>query len=135
MEISKLKQINFANKKVLFFKKDATIEKVLVSNFFWWKNHKYFIGYLYNGHKVKPLHIMFPKIRRLNECIFLSKIDWRWWTIKKYNIIWDKVSANVEREFDGEPFYNKEFFKIKVKSHSDEVTDFFEKGFTLIIFV
>ena len=27
----------------------------------WKKNNKYFIGYLYNDHKVKPLHIMFPK--------------------------------------------------------------------------
>ena len=25
------------------------------------KNYKYFIGYLYNDHKVKPLHIMLPK--------------------------------------------------------------------------
>ena len=24
-------------------------------------NYKYFIGYLYNDHKVKPLHIMVPK--------------------------------------------------------------------------
>ena len=25
------------------------------------KNYKHFIGYLYNDHKVKPLHIMLPK--------------------------------------------------------------------------
>ena len=25
------------------------------------KNYKYFIGYLYNDYKVKPLHIMLPK--------------------------------------------------------------------------
>ena len=25
------------------------------------KSYKYFIGYLYNDHKVKLLHIMFPK--------------------------------------------------------------------------
>ena len=25
------------------------------------KSYKYFIGYLYNDHKVKPLHIMLPK--------------------------------------------------------------------------
>ena len=42
---------------------DIDIEKVLVSNkiSFSEKNYKYFIGYLYNDHKVKPLHIMFPK--------------------------------------------------------------------------
>ena len=39
------------------------IEKVLVSNkiSFGEKHYKYFIGYLYNDDKVKPLHIMLPK--------------------------------------------------------------------------
>ena len=26
------------------------------------KSYKYFIGYFYNDRKVKPLHIMFPKV-------------------------------------------------------------------------
>ena len=48
---------------VLFFKKDVDIGKVLVSSKIssGQKNSKYFIGYLYNDHKVKPLHIMLPK--------------------------------------------------------------------------
>ena len=39
------------------------IEKVIVSNkvYFGEKNYKYIIGYLYNCHKVKLLHIMLPK--------------------------------------------------------------------------
>ena len=42
---------------------DADIEKVLVSNKFSFgeKIYKYFIGYLYNDNKVKPLNIMLPK--------------------------------------------------------------------------
>ena len=42
---------------------DVSIEKVLVSNkiSFGEKNYIYFIGYLYNGNKVKPLNIMLPK--------------------------------------------------------------------------
>ena len=42
---------------------DVHIEKVLVSNkiSFGEKNYKYFIGYLYDNHKVKPLRIMLPK--------------------------------------------------------------------------
>ena len=43
---------------------DVGIEKVLVSNkisFGEKKKHKYFIGYLYNDHKVKPLNVMLPK--------------------------------------------------------------------------
>ena len=39
------------------------MEKVLVSNkiSFIENIYKYFIGYLYNDHKVKPLHTMLPK--------------------------------------------------------------------------
>ena len=45
--------------------RDVDIQKVLASNktSFGEKNYKYFIGYLYNDHKVKPLHIMLPKTR------------------------------------------------------------------------
>ena len=43
--------------------RDIDIEKVLVSNqiSFGEKDCNFFIGYLYNDHKLKPLHIMFPK--------------------------------------------------------------------------
>ena len=47
--------------------------------------------------------------------------------LEKYNAIWDKVSADIKREFDNEPAYNKEFLKNKIKSHGDEVTDFHDK--------
>ena len=48
---------------LLFFKKDVDIEKVLVCNkiSIGGKYYKYFIGYLYNDHKIKPLHITLPK--------------------------------------------------------------------------
>ena len=45
--------------------------------------------------------------------------------LEKYNTIWDKVSANIKKEFDSEPVDNKKFLKPKIKSHSDEVTDFY----------
>ena len=47
--------------------------------------------------------------------------------LKKYNTIWDKLSADIEKEFDSEPVYNKDFLKTKIKSHGDEVTDFYDK--------
>ena len=47
--------------------------------------------------------------------------------LEKYNTIWDKVSVDIKREFDSEPVYNKELLKNKVKSHGDEVTDFYDK--------
>ena len=61
--ILKLKKINFYRHKSPIFKKDVDTEKVLVSNKIssGKKNYKYFIGYLYNDHKVNLLHIMLPK--------------------------------------------------------------------------
>ena len=47
--------------------------------------------------------------------------------LEKSNTIWDKVSADIKKEFDSEPAYNKKF--LKKKSHSNEVADFYEKKF------
>ena len=33
--------------------------------------------------------------------------------LKKYNTIWDKVSADIKKEFDSEPVYNKIFWNPK----------------------
>ena len=56
--------------------------------------------------------------------------DWRWWLIiEKYNTIWDKVNADIKKEFDSKPVYSKEFLKTKIKSHGDEVTDFYDGKF------
>ena len=79
------------------------------------KSYKYFIGYLYNAHKVKPLHIMLPK-----TSAYVKSYDWqtKWMCfltededlLKKYNAIWDKFSAE---DFDSKPVYNKSFWKLK----------------------
>ena len=45
--------------------------------------------------------------------------------LEKYNTICDKVSADIKKEFDSEPIYNKKFFKTKIKSHGDEGRDFY----------
>ena len=55
--------------------------------------------------------------------------DWRWWLIKKVNTIWDKVSADVKKKFDSEPVYKKNYLNTKIKSHGDEITDFYDKNF------
>ena len=44
---------------------------------------------------------------------------------EKYNLIWDKVSANI-KEIDSESVYNKGFLKTKIKSSGHEVTDFYD---------
>ena len=47
--------------------------------------------------------------------------------LEKYNTVWDKVSADIKREFHSEPVYNKNYLKTKVRSHGDEVIDFYDK--------
>ena len=42
--------------------------------------------------------------------------------LEKNNTIWDNVSADIKKEFDREPIYNKKFLKTKLKSRGDEVT-------------
>ena len=44
--------------------------------------------------------------------------------LEKYNTIWDKASADVEKQFDSEPVCDKKMFKTKLKSYVDESTDF-----------
>ena len=44
--------------------------------------------------------------------------------LEKYNTIQDEVSADIKKEFDGKPVYNKKFLKYKINSYVDGVTDF-----------
>ena len=109
-------------------------EKVLVSSkiSFGEKNHKYFTGYLYIDHKVRPLHKMLPKTSayvnsydgQTKFMYFLIEDDV---LLEKCNTIWDKISADIKKEFDSEPVYNKYYLKTKIKSHGNEVTDFYDK--------
>ena len=63
----------FYHQKSPIFLEDVDIEKVLVFNKI---SSKYFIGYSYNNHKVKPSHnakqalIQEVMMDNLNECIF-----------------------------------------------------------------
>ena len=46
--------------------------------------------------------------------------------LEKYNSIWDKASADIKK-FDSKHVYDKNCLKTKIKSHCDEVTDFYDK--------
>ena len=35
--------------------------------------------------------------------------------LEKYNTIWDKISANIKKEFGSKPVYDKNFLKTKIK--------------------
>ena len=45
--------------------------------------------------------------------------------LEKSNTIWDKGSADIKKDFDSEPAYNKNY--LKKKSHGDEVADFCDR--------
>ena len=87
---------------------------------------------MYDNYKVKPLHIELSK-----SIVYVKSHDsqtkWMYFLIEdgnlleKYNIIWHKVTANIKKEFDSEPVYNKNCLKIKIKSYGDEGTDFYDK--------
>ena len=80
------------------------------------KNYKYFVGYLDDDYKIKPLHIMLPKTSAHVKS-YDGQTKWMYFFIKdndllkKYNNIWDKVSANIKKEFDSVPAYKKKFLK------------------------
>ena len=58
-----MKKSKIYRHRVLFFLKDIDDEKVLASNKICLgeTNCKYFIGYLSNDNKIRPLHIRLPK--------------------------------------------------------------------------
>ena len=86
------------------FLKDLEIEKLLVSNkiSFGEKNYKYFLGYLHDNYKVKPLHIMLPKTSAYVKN-YDGQTKWMYFLIEdddlleKYNTIWDKASADIKK--------------------------------------
>ena len=134
MVILKFKKISFTTHKSLTFKKDLDIVKVLVSNkiFCGERNYKEFIGCLHNDHHVKPLHIMLRKISAYVKR-YEGQAKWMYFLIEnndsleKCDTIWEKVSTDIKKEFDSEIVYDRKILKIKIKSHGDEVTDFYYK--------
>ena len=67
---------------------------------------------MYNDYKVTQLHIILPKTSAYVK-IYDGQTQWMYFLIedddllKKYNNIWDKVSADIKKEFDTVPVYNK----------------------------
>ena len=50
------------------------------------KNYKYFIGYLYNDHKVKPLYIMLSKTRAYVKS-YDGKTKWMYFLIENDDLL------------------------------------------------
>ena len=82
------------------------------------KNFKYFVGYLYNNNKVKPLNVMLPK-----TSAYVKSHDgqnkWMYFLIEedelleKYNTIWDKVTTNIKKNLIASLSIIKIIWKLK----------------------
>ena len=87
---------------------------------------------MYTGHKVNPVHKILPKTSTYVKG-FDGQTRWVYFLIEdddlleKYHATWDKVSSDLKEGFDSEPVYDKQKLKTKIKSHGDEVTDFYDK--------
>ena len=118
IEIEKKK--NFTAIRLLLFWKTLILKTVLVSKkiSFGEKNYKCFIGYLHDNHKVKLLHIMLPKTSPYVKC-YDREAKWMYFLIedddllKKYNTIWDKVSADIKKNLIVSLSKIKNFWKQK----------------------
>ena len=66
----------------------------------------------------------------LKQALMMDETKWMYILIEdddfleKYNTVRDKATADIKKEFDSEPAYNKTFLKTKIKSRCDEVTGF-----------
>ena len=82
---NEIEKNKFYHHKTPIFLGDVDIEKVLISNkiFFGEKNYKYFIGYLYNGNKVKPLNIMLSKTSAYVKS-YDGQTKWMYFLIKDH---------------------------------------------------
>ena len=50
-----------------------------------------------------------------------------YYLLEKYNTIWDKVNSDIKNELGSQLVYNKKKLKTKIKSHGDEVANFYVK--------
>ena len=87
-------------------------------------------GYLYNDHKIKPLHKMLLKTSTYVKS-YDRQTKWMYFLIinddllEKYNTIWAKGSDVIKNEFDSKSVCDKKIFENQ--NDGDEVTDFYGK--------
>ena len=69
---------------------------------------------MYDDYKVKPLCLTLPQTSAYVKS-YVGQTKWMYVLIedddllKKYNNIWDKVSADIKKKIAREPVYNKIF--------------------------
>ena len=82
---------------------------------------------MHNDNKVKLLHVVLPKTSGYVKS-YDGQTKWMNFLIEDDELFKKSQSLGYKRKFDSEPVHNKDFLKTKIKSHGDEVTDFYDKG-------
>ena len=91
----------YRHKSTIFLKKDVDIEKVLLSS------------KISSGEKTYK-YVTSAYVKRYD-----GQTTWMYFLIEdddlleKYNTVWDKVSADIKKEFDSEPAYQEKKKQIK----------------------
>ena len=112
MEHYKYQEQFWCHKRPISIKK-TDINKIVVSNkvSFGKKDFKHFIGYKY----AKKLFL--PKMsacrRDIDEIKYTSLLRKNYELLEKYNEIWEKLKNSIKKEFDSEPVYNENIWKLK----------------------
>ena len=114
------------------FLEDVDIDNILMSNKIssGEKSNKYFIGYLYDDCKINLLDIMLLKIRVYVKKNYDRQIKWMYFLVVDDDLCVDDdylVRADIKKEFDDEPVYNRKIWKTAIKFYRDKVTDFHDK--------
>ena len=79
---------------------------------------------MYNDHEVEPLHIMLPKTSGYVKS-YEGQTKWMHFLIEDGHLL-EKCNTIWEKKIVRKPVHNKTFLKTKIKSHGDEVTDFYD---------
>ena len=114
-------------KQICYYFKRSIFQKILTYEYNIWvskkissyKNHKYYIGYLYGDYNTKPLDIMLPKRACMQKIMMRILVNgyifWLKMIIYGRNIIVFgvnyQISTDVKRKPINEPAYNKRKLK------------------------
>ena len=80
---------------------------------------------------------MLPKTSGFVKC-YEGQTKWMYFFIegdsllRKYNTTWDKVSADIKKEFDNKTVYKKQYLKAKIKLHDAEVAVFYDNEIPMV---
>ena len=87
---------------------------------------------MYDNYKVKPLHIMLPKVSAYVKS-YDGETKWMYFWLKiitNYKniiLLGIKSALILKKEFEIELVYHKNFLKTKIKYHGDKVSDCYDK--------